>query len=227
MPNARIMASPEFAGDLPPRPVVGVATTNMKRGHVSQPEDRHETKLLPRDMPFISDGDVLEVRNEDRLPVTFRWNRRATVIQPGEVGFVPFEALANQLGDPRSVEGDRIAYSDADGNRGLIPERYEDLTRLFAMYGIEQERIDDLPDRAPRVAVKTMQGVPVQFPAQNPTMLPFPTPQLDPRAVRSDVTRSLDQLGAENTELRDRLERLEGLLEESARAREGVTAEAP
>ena len=213
------LKAPEFT-EMPDIPM----TTAMKRAGVSQPEDRHVARA-PRDLPFLIDGDILQVENEEKVTVLFRWARKAYACKPGEVTFVPFEALVNQLGDPRSVPGEVLSFDDGNGVKGVILSRYEELTRLFAMYGIEQENVDNLVQKAPKLTVRTMTGQKVNFPSMLPDMIGFPvnTPE---NLVNSDVTRMHENLRSENEDLRERLERMESQMDEVIRSREGVTDKA-
>ena len=209
------LVDPQF-GTVPPR------LTEMKRGNVSQPEDRHVTRA-PRDLPFLMDGDFLKVRNRDRKTWDFRWAKKHYTIAPDAEGFVPFEALVNSLGDPRSQDNALTKFSDGDGNKGIVMDRHAEITRLFAIYAIENEDMDKLVEAAPHVEVETLTGQRINFPVQRPDMLPYPVTLIDDHAVNSDTTRMIDQVAAENAELRTRMEELETRLHQEISAREGVT----
>lgn len=199
--------------------------TRAKVGHVSQPEDRQIARP-PRDLPFLIDGDMLQVHNDGTVPFLFRWARKAYLVNPGADQFVPFEACANQLGDPRSIDGEMVKFDDGQGNKGIVLTRYEEICRLFAMYAIREESIQDLVDAAPKLSIHTMTGVRVNFPIHIPDMLSFPVNKVDSRAVNSDVARMYQNLQAENDELRDRTERMERQMDELMRQREGVSEQA-
>ena len=128
------LAKPRFA----PEPDMQVTT--MPHGDPGQPEGKHVTRRPREAMPFLVDGDLLDVKNDDSKPVTFRWARRSYTVEPGESGFVPFEALVNSLGDPRSVENQVLRYDDGQGNRGQVMTRYDELCRLFAYYAVRGTR---------------------------------------------------------------------------------------
>lgn len=206
---------PAFAPD--PHMRVG----HMKQGGVSQPEDRHVSRP-PRDLPFLIDGDMLQVHNDGTTPFLFRWARKAYMCNPGQTAFVPFEACANQLGDPRSVEGEMVKFDDGQGNRGVVMTRYEEICRLFAMYAVQEENIQELVDKGPKLSVTTMTGQKVNFPIHLPDMLSFPVNKVDSRAVNSDVARMHQNLQAENDELRERTARMEAQMDQLMREREGV-----
>ena len=209
------LKNPEFAPTLPP------TVTEMKRAGVSQPEDRHVARA-PRDLPFLLDGDILKVTNDDNRHWDFRWARKHYVIAPGEFGWVPLEALVNARGDPRSVENASVKYSDGQGNMGIVMDRHAEISRLYALYAIEGENMDALTMKAPKVRVETMAGKTVRFPSQLPDMLPFPVQLIDDHAVHSDSTRRMDELAAENMEYRDRIAVLEDRMDRALASKEGV-----
>lgn len=211
-----ILDAPAFA----PNPDMQV--THVKMAHVSQPEDRHVTRP-PRELPFLIDGDMLEVHNDGEVPFKFRWARKETVIEPHGRGFVLFEAAANQLGDPRSVEGDQVRFDDGQGNKGIVLDRYAELCRLFAMYAVREESIPDLVEKAPKLRLATMTGVKVNFPIHVPDMRAFPVNKTD-KGVTSDVARMYQNLQEENEELRERTLRMERQMDELMRQREGADA---
>jgi hypothetical protein len=171
------------------------------------------------------DGDFLQVTNDDVKTWDFRWSRKHYVVPPNEQGFVPFEALVNSLGDPRSMENQIVKYSDGDGNKGIVMDRYNEITRLFAMYSVQNENLDELVDKAPKVTVRTLHGQMVRFPTQKPDMLPFPVTFIDEHSVNSDTMQITDRLAAENNEFRERIADLESKLDRAIQTREGVDEE--
>jgi hypothetical protein len=189
-----------------------VNVVSMKsRGVVSQPEDRHRTRQPER--PFLLEHDILRVENIDDVTWEFKWDRRTYPIRPGEVGFVPFPAVVLKMGDPRSEIDSMVKYNTADGQRGVVFTRYEELCRLFAHYGIEQENINELVDFAPRIKVETMQGEPVTFPAQNPEMSAFPVPDVpQPGREHSDTRRLMDRLQSDNEAMASELAEMKSLI---------------
>ena len=205
-------------------PVFGdLQVTDMKVGHVTQPEDRQvPRRLRPDERPLLMDGDMLDVTNDSSQTIAFRWARKTYAIEPGQQGFVVFEALADALGDPRSQDGQMTRYDDGAGNRGIVPNRYDELCRMFARYGVKNESMDELAEKAPRVRVTTLHGQPVVFPAVNPASTAYPVANADEGNVSSDVSRMFTKATAENAELRDRLERLEAALEATYIERENA-----
>jgi hypothetical protein len=198
-----------------------VMTTQMKVSDVSQPEDRHIARPA-RNLPFLMDGDFLQVTNDDHRTWDFQWERKHYVIEPGDTSFVAFEALVDYLGDPRSMEGQLVKYSDGNGNKGIVMDRYAELSRLFGRYAVENENIDSLVEKAPKVEVKTLAGQTVRFPSQMPDMAPWPTPNVNPLAVNADTTKMIDAVAAENEDLRSSIKRLEERLDKAITNREGV-----
>lgn len=225
--------TPQFAP--PAHPTIDV--TRQPRPGDNQPEDRHVTTTVSRDLPFIIDNDFLQVTNDDSKPVEFAWARKRYVVAPGETTFVIFQAVVNKLGDPRSEEGAQISFDDGNGNRGKIMERYEYLKSLFAMYGVEMERIEDftftegprkgetikgLMSVVPKLTVKTLAGQLVRFPAQDPKMMAYPVTNVGKRNVNSDTARMMQSLQAENDELRRRQAETEARLDAFFASQEGT-----
>jgi hypothetical protein len=147
------------------------------RGVVSQPEDRH--RVREGGTPFLLERDICLVDNVDDVDWQFKWERRSYKVVAGQVGAtVPFPALVNALGDPRSVPGEQTKFRTEDGQAGLILTRYESLATLFARYAVENENIGDLVEFAPKVIVRHMEtGEVITFPVQDPDCSPWPVPQ--------------------------------------------------
>ncbi len=191
-------------------------------GNIAQPEDKIRPKSSARNLPFLMDGDFLQVINDDKRTWDFVWDKRHFPIEPGQMGFVLFEALVDMLGDPRSKDAELVKYQDSYGNKGIVMDRYAELSRLFGRYAVEGENIDELVQRAPKVRCATTLGQAVTFPCQNPSMIPWPTPMADPFHVNSDTTRMIDQVSAENADLRTKVDQLEASIDKILAAREGV-----
>lgn len=208
------LSAPEFAD----------AVTAGKIGKIGQSKrDVAINKALAKDLPFLMTGDHLKVRNDGNRTIVFRWARKFYMVAPGEEEFVIFEALVDAMGDPRSMEAAVTPYNDGQGEKGIVMERYAELTRLFARYGVEQENLDELVRRAPTCMVETLSGQKVVFPSQRPDMLPFPVPLVDDHAVNADTTRMIDNVAAENAELRERSALQEDRLNDLQRRIEELT----
>jgi hypothetical protein len=229
------LSGPEFAP--PAFPTVDVTT--MPRPGDAQPDDRHITATVRKDKPFLMDDDFLWVQNIDTMPVEFAWNRKRWVLQPGEAKAVIFQAVVNKLGDPRTMDDQQIRFQDDHGGRGIILERYTELKRLFAMYGVEMETLNDvtikegprkgelvkgLHSLAPKCQIATLEGYPIQFPAYDHDMLPFPIVSTTAKSINSDVSRALDELQAENTDANRRISELESRIDRLLQAQQGIEA---
>lgn len=219
------LKEPQFADDL-------VLEAVPSRRHVTQPKDKTRRLRPADDTPFLHTGDFLRVRNDDSKMIIFAWDGNQWAIAPNEEAIVPFEALVNALGDPRSMYGEMVRFTDAKGNKGFIAERHTDFRRLFALYGVANENLDDeseaahvlaktpitedcsLVSRAPKVTVTTQKGTKVIFPTQIPDMIPYPVESGKDRAGIVDQRRAVDKLQAENAALLDRMEAMEKMLNE-------------
>jgi len=209
----RGVVQPPVMAESPPKPRGhGATVTSMKsRGVVSQPEDRHKTRPAPR--PFLLEGDILRVENIDNVTWRFGWNRKHWDIKPGETDFVPFPAVVLAMGDPRSEMGNMLSYSAEDGTRGVVLPRYDELCRLFARYGIEQENVDALVDFAPRLRIETMNGETVIFPAQDPEMVAFPVPNVPIQGRETTDQRArMDEIASRNAAMEQELAEMRALI---------------
>jgi hypothetical protein len=128
------------------------------------------------------------------------------------------------MGDPRSKDNVTIRYNDGQGNRGMVLDRYAELCRMFARYAVENENLEELKIKAPKLVCKTLFGLTVTFPVQAPDMLAWPTPMLDPHSVDSDTVRMVDKVSAENADLREKYDDLVAKMDKLISAREGVEA---
>lgn len=223
------LSEPDFAP--PAQPLTGAAATShdgrvrgatrratvtpmgTRRG-IAQPEDAHRAREARR--PFLVSTDMVLVKNVDDVAWDFPWDRRHFVIAPGETLPVPFPAVCNMLGDPRSVDKEIVAYQAETGERGVVPARYDQLVGLFARYGIVDEDKDALVGFAPKVEVQTMTGDPIVFPAQNPYMDPWPVPHArEPgREAPIDQHELVEQMRAENAAMRSEIQRLSAAVDQ-------------
>lgn len=196
----------------PPRPRGATITPMKSRGVVTQPEHRHRSRDV---LPFLLEHDILSVKNIDNVAHEFRWDRRRYLIRQGETGYVPFPAMVNAMGDPRSMDGEKVKFRTDDGTSGIVDTRHETLCALFARYAVENYDIDALVEFAPKLEVTTMEGDPVIFPAQDPGMIAYPVPQsVEPGKENSDQRRLMDRLNAENADMRAELAEMRELISE-------------
>jgi hypothetical protein len=211
-----------------------VAVEHQKIGNIEQPDDRVARRNHSRGAPFLLDGDFLKVTNAHQAETyTFEWAQKGYVLEPGESKFVPFEALVDRLGDPRSMDNEVQRYNDGKGNKGIVMHRAFELERLFTRYAVIGSHLEDTTDKAgdvvpgllsktPHVEVETLNGERVIFPATRPDMLPFPLHSVDEHKVRTDMIQSFEKLESENQEMRDNLAELNSRLDALVREREGV-----
>lgn len=75
------------------------------------------------------------VKNVGTARATLTWNSTPFIVEPGEIEPVPFEAVANWLGDPRSVELPQTVTVQGGENR-YIPSRMDERKRLRQLYGL-------------------------------------------------------------------------------------------
>jgi hypothetical protein len=222
-----VLPEPQFGGD--------VTVAHQATGNIGQPEDKVVTRVHGRGSePFLLEGDFLKVTNHEAKTVDFAWGGRHFPIEPGEEKFVPFEALVEALGDPRSMDDEVQRYDDGNGHKGVVMQRKFEIDRLFSAYAVTLYNIDDVIDpktkelrvgltsKAPRVTVTTMTGQPVVFPISHPDMLPLPVHTLEGKGGTTDMVKSLDKLASENEAMRGQLADLEGRLDEMVREREGI-----
>ena len=157
-------------------------------------EDRSTLARTQPGKPFLGANDMVIVKNVDNVTWRFEWDRRKYDIKPSASLQIPFPAVINAMGDPRSVEGGEITFRTENGERGVIQSRYDTLMMLMSRYGIEGENVQALVDFAPKIEVTTLTGMDVSFPVQNPGMTAWPTPQApEPGREQPTDTRQLIQ----------------------------------
>ena len=176
--------------------------------------------------PHLFDGDMFRVRNNSKRTVKFAWNRKRWNLEPKDEAIVPFEALVNALGDPRSRQEEKpTKWDDGNGNHGIVLSRHTELCRLFAMYGVQKEDVDELTRKAPRVSVMLLAGPhagqALEWPANRPDMLPYPVADLGGK-VTSDVASTMQRLEAENAQMKADYEEAMAKMDQILAAREGV-----
>jgi hypothetical protein len=198
-------------GAAPPKVTI---TPYRSRGVVSQPEDRNRSR--DAGVPFLLENDVCRVENVDGVSHVFKWHKRKYLVRPGEEGLVPFPALVNALGDPRSAPNDQIQFRTEDGQTGIILTRYESIRTLFARYAVENEDIADMCEFAPKVIVRHQEtGQVITFPSQDPDCPTWPVPMHHaPGREPSGDRARIEALAGENVELRTEVADLRRLITE-------------
>jgi len=86
------------------------------------------------------------------------WARRHYTIPPGKSVQVPWDVVRVYFGDPRSVPDEFQQTVDYDGNKGDIPPRNKELSRLAGLYGLYDQGIHLLADN-PKIANVTITTV--------------------------------------------------------------------
>lgn len=99
------------------------------------PRDADGKIVLPS--VTLKPGDVVRVHNLDDTDYEFMWDSVGYVVPANGDGMMPFEAMANWFGDPRSTSSIR-SNTDHKGLRGWIPDRETEVRRLRMKYGVEQ-----------------------------------------------------------------------------------------
>lgn len=212
-----------------------VEVQHQKTGNIEQPDDRVKTRSHDRGAPFLMDGDFLKVTNRHETQVyVFAWNRKSYVLEPTESKFVPFEAIVDLMGDPRSMENEVQKYNDGQGGSGVVMQRSFEMERLFSRYAVLGSHLDDNVDpntgkpvlgllsKTPRIAVETLNGDHVQFPGSHPDMTPLPLHSVDEFKINVDTVKALDKLQSENSDMRAAIEELNSRLDAEVRSREGI-----
>ncbi len=182
----------------------------LRQGDV-EPEPEPPSIFARQELPALIPGDVLSVKNDDTQAVEFAWNRRRWVVEPGQTKSVPFEAIVNVLGDPRSDDLPAV-YNDGNGNSGQVMRRGDELGRLFARYGVWFEDRGELVKAAPKLVVTHPENdYRIQFPAFDPEMEPYPVLNVGEKELTGQ-RRALDSVMSENAQMRKELERMNGLI---------------
>ena len=125
--------------------------------------------IIEPDQQFI-------VTNNGHEMVTLTWNHRYYHIPPNEHRVVPFDAVRKHFGDPRSVPRTPQRYEDADGLKGDIPRREQEVERLSQLYGVFAgakhgiESLEDLPNHPliKDIVVETIDRIEIFCPAVDP-----------------------------------------------------------
>jgi hypothetical protein len=220
------LAAPEFQDDT----TEGSPTKGASRGIASKKAQYRSTgttrgiaEVRPLSArtsplrPFLGENDLVMVENLDDVSWRFEWDKRAYDVHPDTHAVpVPFPAVVNALGDPRSAKGMELTFRAEDGTAGMIESRHNSIVRLFARYQITNEDVGALVDFAPKLRVTTMNGDAITFPAQNPDHEPWPVPNApEPgREAPISVTEAVSEARAENAALREQMAHLQRLVDE-------------
>jgi hypothetical protein len=162
-----------------------------------------------RDIPVRSKtGDIIDIKRDDESPYTLRWDNKPYLCEIGKSTFVPFEAIANALGDPRS--GPNVAnLRDVSGNNFFVNDRATEVRRLRTLYdnqlGSEGEIL-----YAPEMDVEDLEGASIQTVLNDPegdSVTPVETTLLDRDTLLAQLARQqrmIETLAqAQNIDLND------------------------
>jgi hypothetical protein len=117
----------------------------------------------------LSDPDEqMKVTNNSSKDIEWTGIRRVYTIGANKTEFVPFHVVVRWLGDPRSEYRKTESYVTPTGDHGVIPERRGELIRLSVLYGLYHGKINELPKKAPKVTVTTLNDIAIDFPIFNP-----------------------------------------------------------
>ncbi len=130
---------------------------------------------MPTATPIKLDtNDNLRITNTGTKTISFvlgRSNpggeRRRWVVEPGQFVSVPFDVVRIYFGDPRSIVGSPKRFKDSK-EEGIIPDRVEELRRLATLYGLYDQGLETLPQRAPNCRIETFDGDEIITPIVDP-----------------------------------------------------------
>jgi hypothetical protein len=155
----------------------------------------------------LSDPDEqMNVTNNGSTPLEWDGVRRTYLIQPKETKPIPLHVIIRYLGDPRSDYRKTETFITPSGDRGVIPEKRGELIRLSVMYGLYHGKIADLPKKAPKVTVMTLNNQAIEFPIFKPqgTVYAYQTSQqgiIDARTEFDRLTKRINEMEARQSAL--------------------------
>lgn len=135
-------------------------------------------------------GEHLDERRDEQTPLALVWNARRYEIPVNGSQFVPFEAMANAFGDPRSTEN-MSSYRDEAGNVGFIVDRATELRRLRTLYDNQFGNESEVK-WAPEATVEDLEGNPIRTVLDDPqgeAVTPVTTTALDRDQLLAQVQR--------------------------------------
>lgn len=106
----------------------------------------------------VFDGTWEDIKGRGNFPTTLTigWDSREYVLEPGKDSIVPFSAVANAFGDPRS-SGSMQSLKDEHGVVSWIIDRPSEVRRLRAKYD-NQFGDETAVETYPNVKVYTLDG---------------------------------------------------------------------
>jgi hypothetical protein len=164
----------------------------------------------------LSDPDEqMKVTNNTAKDIEWTGIRRIYTLPAKGTTFIPFHVVVRYLGDPRSDYRKTESFVTPTGDRGVIPERRGELIRLSVLYGLYHGRINELPKKAPKVTVTTMNDVAIQFPIFQPkgTVYSYQTQQqgiIDARTEFDRMSKKINELEQRQNALLEHMSEDEG-----------------
>lgn len=174
----------------------------------------------------LSDPDeMMKVTNTGKVALEWAGVRRVYVLEPKKPMFIPFHVVCRYMGDPRSQYKKTEGFITASGEKGVIPERRNELVRLSILYGLYHDKVKQLPTIAPKVSVFTLTDKELQFPINDPDSVSYGYTTSETQNI--DVRTELDRVKQQLMDLETRQAALtSNLLADDAEAGE-ATADTP
>lgn len=143
---------------------------------------------------------LLTVRNNsDNVIYHFGANSQRWLIKPGELKYIPFEAVILVMGDPRSGPEPIRLVPEGGGIPTFIPSRRDEIKRLSTKHGAYTDDVDapaaptekgnppepSLRQRMPNVTVTNMDesDEPIVFPVDDPFCTTYTPMEIDQSQV--------------------------------------------
>jgi len=151
---------------------------------------------------------LLQVTNDsENSTYLFSFNSQRVSIPPGQTRLVPFDAVINRLGDPRSGPIRSRIQPEEGGIPIDVPSRYEEICRLAIIYGLYTDNVNapshidsaerqTLLDVIPRVTVSNPADdspEPIIFPCDDPFCDRF-SPDTTDQSQNAMLQRQLDAM---------------------------------
>lgn len=136
------------------------------------------------------------VTNEDDKPIDFTFNRQSIVILPGKVSLVPFDAIVEKLGDPRSGPVSQKIIVDGQ-DVGRIAPRSWWINRLSVYYGTyDIANLELLKAAMPKVSVTTFDGEDpgFSFPVDDPECQYLMPTQSKGTSIEENLRREMAEM---------------------------------
>lgn len=163
------------------------------------------------DLDLSDPDEQMKVTNNSTKDIEWYGVKRLYTIPAHGMEFVPFHVIVRYLGDPRSDYRKTETFVTPSGDRGVIPERRGELIRLSVLYGLYHGKINDLPKKAPKVTVTTLNDAKIDFPIFHPrgTVYAYQTNAqgiIDARTEFERIQKKISELEARQNSLLEHAE---------------------